>query len=240
MAIREISYNGKIFSLNYELKNPKCDRAILFLHGWGSNKELMQTAFVKHCSYKSIYLDLPGFGKSPNESVLTTKDYANIVQTFLQDLNVRPDIVVGHSFGGKVATLLEPKMLVLLSSAGIVEKKPLTVRMKIALFKMLKPFGIARLRNLFVSRDAKGMSEAMYETFKNVVNEDFSSHFEKCHSEALIFWGEEDRATSLQSGKKIAKLIKNSTFFPLNGDHYFFLDKGKEICKIVKERYEKL
>ncbi|BAF70203.1 alpha/beta fold hydrolase [Nitratiruptor sp. SB155-2] len=240
MAVREVSYNGNIFSLNYELKNPKCDRTILFLHGWGSNKDLMQTAFVKHCPYKSIYLDLPGFGKSPNESVLTTKDYANIVQTFLQDLNVRPDIVVGHSFGGKVATLLEPKMLVLLSSAGIVEKKPFTVRAKIALFKMLKPFGIVRLRNLFVSQDAKGMSEAMYETFKNVVDEDFSSHFEKCHSEALIFWGEEDRATSLQSGQTIASLIKKSNFFPLKGDHYFFLDKGSEICEIVKERYEKL
>ncbi len=42
----------------------------------------------------------------------------------------------------------------------------------------------------------------MYATFKNVVDEDFSSKFEAFSNNALIFWGEEDRATSLESGKK--------------------------------------
>ncbi len=213
---------------------------LIVLHGWGSNKEVMKSAFGACEGFKKVYIDLPGFGRSSNDYALTTYDYARIIDTFLDSLNLSKDIIVGHSFGGKVATLLAPKLLVLLSSAGIPEPKPLRVRAKIALYKALKPFGIHRLRHLFISQDAKGMSEHMYETFKNVVNEDFRNHFAAFANRALIFWGEEDRATSLQSGKEIARLIKKSSFYPLAGDHYFFLRHSAFICKKVREEYEKL
>ena len=35
--------------------------------------------------------------------------------------------IVGHSFGGKVGVLLNPKELILLSSAGILKKKSLNL-----------------------------------------------------------------------------------------------------------------
>ena len=38
----------------------------------GSNKEIMKQAFGKTLPhYKHIYLDMPGFGKSNNEMILT-------------------------------------------------------------------------------------------------------------------------------------------------------------------------
>lgn len=85
-----------------------------------------------------------------------------------------------------------------------------------------------KIRELFVSLDAQGMSHVMYETFKNVVDEDFEVEFSKSQSKALCFWGKEDTATPLYTGEKIAKLIKNSLFYPLEGDHYFFL-KHKDL-----------
>ncbi|BCD62470.1 2-hydroxy-6-oxohepta-2,4-dienoate hydrolase [Nitratiruptor sp. YY08-26] len=238
MAQREVRYQDRNFSISYTMEG-KGETAII-LHGWGSNKEIMQSAFKGCKEFRKIYIDLPGFGRSPNNSILTTADYAQIVEIFLDSLNIPKNIVIGHSFGGKVATLLKPKMLVLLSSAGIVEPKPLRIRAKIALFKLLKPFGIGRLRNFFIAQDAKGMSQNMYETFKNVVNEDFRSSFASFNGKALIFWGKDDKATSLQSGKEIAKLIKNSSFYPLQGDHYFFLHQAPFICQTIKEEYEKL
>ena len=80
-----------------------------------------------------------------------------------------------------------------------------------------------KIRSLFVAPDAQGMSHAMYETFKNVVDEDFESHFTMSQSRALLFWGKEDTATPLYTGEKIASLIQNSQFYPLDGDHFFFL-----------------
>ena len=239
MAIRTVEYKKRQYELFYEMVNGN-GPTVLFLHGWGSGKEVMKRAFSSVDGWCSLYLDMPGFGKSPNDSVLTTQDYANIVRLFLQSLDKRPQIVVGHSFGGKVATLLEPKLLVLLSSAGIPVAKPWSVRAKIWLYKALKPLGGAKLKSLFVSKDAKGMSEAMYETFKRVVDEDFSERFASFDKDALLFWGREDRATPLECGQKIASLIPKSELIVLDGDHFFFLDKGDQIMEKVRERYEKL
>jgi len=239
LAKREIKYGENRFELAYEIKNLDKQRTILFLHGWGSNKEVMQSAFKERFEdFRHIYLDMPGFGKSTCAAPLKTKDYAAITEEFLSGLNINPDIIIGHSFGGKVATLLGPKLLVLLSSAGIVWKKPFKIRAKIAIFKLLKPFG--RFRNFFVSQDVRGMDEVMYKTFKNVVDEDFEKVFENYEGNAVLFWGKDDSATPLKSGEKIDGLIKESSLHIFEGDHYFFLKKGLEIEKKVKEEYEKL
>jgi len=236
MAIKEISYRGKKFKLSYEMVNPIAKESIVVLHGWGSNKEIMKQAFGKELKeYRHIYLDMPGFGASANEMILTTEDYGKIVELFLETLNVKPLVVMGHSFGGKVATLLNRPYLVLLSSAGVVTKKPWSVKIKIATFKFLKPLGMKRIRELFVAPDVQGMSHEMYETFKNVVDEDFEAQFTKSKSKALCFWGIDDTATPLYTGEKISKLIENSKLYPLEGDHFFFLKHANFIANEVEK-----
>jgi pimeloyl-ACP methyl ester carboxylesterase len=235
MALKEINYKEQLFKLSYEIINPSQKESLLVLHGWGSNKEIMKQAFSKELKeYKHFYLDMPGFGASSNDMILTTKDYAEIVKLFLETLHSEPKIVMGHSFGGKVATLLNTPYLVLLSSAGVVTVKPWSVKVKIATFKLLKPLGFAKIRELFIAPDAKNMSHEMYETFKNVVDEDFESEFAKSQSRALCFWGIDDTATPLYTGEKIAGLIKNSKFYPLEGDHFFFLKHAGFIAHEIK------
>ena len=237
MALKEIRYRDNRFKLSYEIVNSDKQIDILILHGWGSNKEIMKQAFGNELNrYRQIYLDLPGFGSSSNDMILTTKDYANIVSLFIEIIKANPTAIMGHSFGGKVATLLNPKYLILLSSAGIKTKKPWSVKVKIATFKLLKPLGFGKIRELFVSSDAKGMSHEMYETFKNVVDEDFRDEFAKYRGNALLFWGEEDTATPLYTGKIVASLIKNSNFYPLSGDHFFFLKHAKFIGNEIKSK----
>ena len=237
MASKEITYKEQAFQLSYELVNPTQDEVLLVLHGWGSNKEIMKQAFGKLLpDYKHIYLDMPGFGKSSNEMILTTEDYAKIVQLFLDEFKVKAKIAMGHSFGGKVSTLLKTPCLVLLSSAGIVTEKPWSVKVKIATFKLLKPLGFAKIRQLFMAPDAQGMSHEMYETFKNVVDEDFEDSFSASKSKALCFWGIEDTATPLYTGEKIAGLIANSEFYPLDGDHFFFLKHANFIADTLTQK----
>ncbi|MDY0195685.1 MAG: alpha/beta hydrolase [Sulfurovaceae bacterium] len=236
MAAKELHYDGHIFTIIYDIVNPTSLDTIVILHGWGSNKEIMKQAFGKLMpNLKHIYIDMPGFGRSTNHTVLNTQDYAGIIQKFLDYIEVKPKIIVGHSFGGKVATLLNPPCLVLLSSSGILVPKSWSVKVKISLFKMLKPLGFGKLRSIFVSKDVKGMSHEMYETFKNVVNEDFESQFANFKNTALLFWGKEDTATPLWTAKKIHSIMSNSILYPLSGDHYFFLKHTPFIAKTITE-----
>ena len=234
MAAKEVKYGGKIYRISYEIVNPANKDVALFLHGWGANKEIMKKAFGTYFKdFRHVYVDMPGFGASSMHGALATKDYAKIMKSFLEELGASPKIIFGHSFGGKVATLLNPEYLALLSSAGIVAKKPLWVRFKIALFKFLKLFGLGFLYKFFATKDVKGMSKTMYETLKNVVDEDFSSKFADFGGKAFIFWGEEDKATPLKSGERVSRLIKNSEFHALKGDHFFFLLHARYIDGVV-------
>ena len=234
MAVKEIKYGGKIYRISYETINPANKDVALFLHGWGANKEIMKKAFGAYFKdFRHVYVDMPGFGASSMHGALATKDYAKIIKSFLDELGTSPKIIFGHSFGGKVATLLNPEYLALLSSAGIVAKKPLWVRFKIALFKFLKLFGLGFLYKFFATKDVKGMSKTMYETLKNVVDEDFSSKFADFGGKAFVFWGEEDKATPLKSGERVSRLIKNSEFHALKGDHFFFLLHARYIDGVV-------
>ena len=234
MAVKEVKYGGKIYRISYETVNPARKDVALFLHGWGANKEIMKKAFGTYFKdFRHVYVDMPGFGASSMHGALATKDYAKIIKSFLDELGASPKIIFGHSFGGKVATLLNPEYLALLSSAGIVAKKPLWVRFKIALFKFLKLFGLGFLYKFFATKDVKGMSKTMYETLKNVVDEDFSSKFADFGGKAFVFWGEEDKATPLKSGERVSRLIKNSEFHALKGDHFFFLLHARYIDGVV-------
>ncbi|MGW8169771.1 MAG: alpha/beta fold hydrolase [Sulfurovaceae bacterium] len=236
MAVKELNHGGHIFTIAYDIVNPTISDNIVILHGWGSNKEIMKQTFGKLMpKMRHIYIDMPGFGRSTNHAVLTTQDYANVIQKFLDYLEVKPKIIIGHSFGGKVATLLNPPCLVLLSSSGILVPKSWSVRVKIALFKALKPFGFGKLRSFFASKDVQGMSHEMYETFKNVVNEDFESQFANFQNTAFLFWGKEDTATPLWTARKIHSIMSNSILYPLGGDHYFFLKHAPFIAKTITD-----
>lgn len=185
--------------------------------------------------FRHVYIDLPGFGNSTCNRPLVTEDYANILELFLAQINANQDhMILGHSFGGKVALLLNPQILILVGSAGIPVPKPLKVQAKIALFKMLKSVGLAKLRSMFVAEDAKQLSEIMYQTFKNVVNEDMSSDFKAYSGKALLCWGKDDTATPLYTAEKMTELIKDSRLVVFEGDHYFFMKQAAEVAKEVE------
>ena len=234
MASKEIVFQDQCYKIGYELINPACSKSLLILHGWGANRDIMKKAFANNLpDFCHIYVDLPGFGRSTIHRPLCTKDYQAILMHFLEALGRTPETIMGHSFGGKVATLLHPKRLVLLSSAGIVPKKPLTVRFKIALFKCLKALGGAKFYKLFATKDVEGMNQVMYETLKNVVDEDMRQEFINYSGESFIFWGMDDKATPLKSGESIHSYMKNSEFFPLQGDHFFFLLHAQFISGVI-------
>jgi len=240
MAIKSIQYNTHTLDVSYEILNPTANVDLIVLHGWGSNKELMKKSFAPHMSaFRHIYIDLPGFGKSTCNVTLSTTDYARIVELLMIHINASKDIILGHSFGGKIALILNPKVLVLVGSAGIFIPKPLKIKAKIALFKTAKMVGLSKFRSLFVAEDAKALSEPMYQTFKSVVDEDFTTEFSAYNGKALLCWGREDTATPLSSGEKINELIEDSTLEVYDGDHYFFMQNAEGLSAKIEATFLK-
>ena len=77
MALKQISYDNNNFNISYEIINPIQKDVIVFLHGWGSNKEIMKQAFENRFQdFKHIYVDMAGFGKSSCDVVLDTYKYS--------------------------------------------------------------------------------------------------------------------------------------------------------------------
>ena len=238
MAVKSVQHNQHIYNISYEIVNPNASIDIIILHGWGSNKNLMKQSFSPFMdTFRHVYIDLPGFGGSTCSSALTTADVARIIELFMVQINASKDIILGHSFGGKVALLLEPKVLVLVSSAGIFVPKSLKVKIKIILFKSLKFFGLSKFRSFFVAEDAKELSEYMYQTFKNVVNEDFEKEFSLYDGKALLFWGKDDTATPLHSAEKIKSVVKDSKLEVYEGDHYFFMQNAQDITQKIENGF---
>lgn len=237
MAKKWVTLNEKEFEIAYIFINNDAQKNLVFLHGWGSNKELMKIAFQNvFKDFNHFYIDMPGFGDSPNNYVIATTDYARVVNEFIRSIGIQTSSVtmVGHSFGGKVALLCECNEIILLNSAGIPTPKSLKTKLKILLAKICKRLKIKS--KCLRSADVMRLSETMYKVFKLVVDEDFSDNFARCTKKTIIFWSEKDAATPLKSGQKIASLIKNNRFFILTGDHYAFLSFGK----IIDEKYHSL
>lgn len=195
----------------------------------------MKHAFSSHLKqFRHIYIDMPGFGNSTCNMALNTEDYATILESFLSMIEADKTVIVGHSFGGKVATLLQPDVLVLVASAGILVPKPFKVRAKIALFKLLKFIRLSALRRFFVAPDAQGLTPVMYETFKNVVNEDFTEKFRAFKGLALLCFGRQDTATPLWTAYKMAEVMDNARVVEFDGDHYFFLEQSASVAKEIE------
>ena len=89
MASRAVKYGSDEYEISYEVVNPKASKTVLFLHGWGANKEIMKKAFGSYLSeFCHVYIDMPGFGKSSIFKPLKTNDYAKIVANFCDELGI--------------------------------------------------------------------------------------------------------------------------------------------------------
>ena len=102
-------YEG--IKVNYKDFGQSDKEAIVYLHGWGQNIEMMEPIAKPFTdNNRLIIIDLPGFGASeePN-TVWSLEDYAKMVNSLLESLNIKEPNLIGHSFGGKISLLYASK-----------------------------------------------------------------------------------------------------------------------------------
>ncbi|MBO5121526.1 MAG: alpha/beta hydrolase [Bacilli bacterium] len=248
----------KDITIYYE-KHGNSKNTILILPGWGNTRETFHHIINNFKNNYTIYiLDYPGLGNSPiPNKTLTIYDYTEIIIDFMEKLNIINPIIIAHSFGGRITSLLtgyykhKVEKLILIDIAGIKPKKTLKKLIKEKIYKLKKKiiklfpkkkqnYLYQKLLKKYASPDYLSLPPTMHETFKNIVNEDLTKHFKNIKEETLLIWGENDQDTPLQDAYKIKSLIKNSALIILkNGNHYSYLNYPILVNNIIYEFIKK-
>lgn len=222
-------------------------KTVVLLHGWRDNLQNFVSLY-SHLKkdFKVFSIDLPGFGKSdlPN-TVWNTSDYAHLIMSFFEQLQIKNPILIGHSFGGKISTQIATSIpldkLVLVNSSGIKPTRKLSYYFKVMPRKIAKkivekiiPKKIANhiiefSKKRIGSDDYRNASGIIREILIKTVNDDVRSFLPNIKTPTLLIWGENDKETPVSSGKLMSKLIPNSKLIILkNTGHFPYLEKFDE------------
>lgn len=212
---------------------------LIFLHGWGGSiLSFLSIAKSLGHSYRVTIVDFAGFGDTPEpKRPMTVFDYADEVLEIMNKTGIISAILVGHSFGGRVALEIASKhsylvdKLVLVSSAGLKPKRGLKYYLKVAIHKTLKKMGKKGLKG---SSDFENLSPVMKETFKNIVNYDQRKLLKYIVCPTAIFWSRTDLETKPFMAEIFNKEIKDSALFWLDGGHFCYLQDRVKFVSILK------
>lgn len=110
---KQFIFNDDI-TINYETKG-KGKTDIIFLHGFGASLRTWDDIinFFPEDKYKMYLIDLMGYGFSskPEKEFYTLDRQAEIVLSFIQEMELKDFILIGHSYGGGTALMIQLKIM---------------------------------------------------------------------------------------------------------------------------------
>lgn len=234
--------NVKIDNINLEYIKEGRGRDLVLLHGWGQNKEMMLPLLNNlkedFCCYS---FDLPGFGKSNvPDKVFTVYDYASLLNKAFKELGINKPIIVGHSFGGKIALVMGSKYdvesLVLLASPAFRSATSIKTKILKAIKKLPFMDNLAeKAKKIIGSADYKNASGVMREILISTVNTDITEDLKKITVPSLFIFGTKDEAVSLNDAYKMTNLVQDGALIKLpEGTHYAYLEFLGQVTAIIK------
>ena len=212
---------------------------VVLLHGWGQNIEMMD--FIgKHLENCRVTIfDLPGFGKALEPKyAMNVTNYADWLNLCLCMMKIRNPILVGHSFGGRVAVKYASKFpteKVVLLATPIIRRKH-RLNLKEVLYKVVKGTALEDVvRKKVGSTDYNNASQMMRDILVRVVNEDLLSDAKKINSPTILLAGTKDTAVSLDDTYEVALQMKDAAVIEQHGTHYAYLENIDQTCVIINE-----
>lgn len=230
-------------NINYTQYGNKDGKNIVLLHGWGQNIEMMDP--IGKRLEKDFYItniDLPGHGKSDEPiKEYNIYDYYEVVKELLNKLNVKNPILIGHSFGGRIAIIYASKekvdKLVLLASPFKKSNsdKSLKVRIlkflnKVPVINKLAPY----MKKKIGSRDYKAASPMMRKILVNTVNEDLEKCLKDIRIPTLLIWGTNDKEASIEDARHAEDIMENAGLVVYEGcSHYAYLERLDQTIRVL-------
>jgi len=247
------------YNINYKITG-EGENYVVILQGWGTKLEVYDSvANTINSKYKVVQFDFPGFGGSDEPREAWNVDaYADFFVKFMEKLNIKRAVLLGHSYGGRVIIKLtardnlpfEIEKIILMDSAGIMPKRSLKSKLKVRKFKLLKklfsikliykmcPDIIDEWKNKQGSEDYRNASPIMKKCMVMAVNEDLTDLLPGIDKEVLLIWGDLDTATPISDAKKMEELIPNSGLAVIKGTgHFSFLENPGVFAGIMRSYF---
>jgi pimeloyl-ACP methyl ester carboxylesterase len=225
LALRSF-LDGALFAEVYGEGPPK----VLALHGWGRRGR--DFAMVLE-GFSGLAPDLPGFGATPAPVEVVGADaYADIVSGLLDSFD-RPPVLVGHSFGGRVAVCLAAKHpgrvgpLVLTGVPLIRDQRGKTPAIGYRMIRGLNRIGIIsngrleREKRRRGSADYRAATGVMRDILVKVVNESYEEQLSRLNGPVRLIWGEDDHEVPVSVAEMAKSLIKGASIEVLPGIGHF-------------------
>ena len=214
--------SGRLFGTSHGTGTPW----VLALHGWRRDHHDFDAALR---GMDALAVDLPGFGATPEpDSAWGAGEYAAAVEPVLDELQ-RPAVLLGHSFGGRVAVHLAARRpdavggLVLTGVPLIRRAGAGRPALSFRLARTLNRWGVVSdarmdaLREQHGSEDYRAARGVMRQVFVRVVNESYEDQLRAVTCPVELVWGEDDTAAPLAVAEQAAALLRHATLTRLAG-----------------------
>ena len=226
---------------------------VLLLHGWGVTASLYHLV-IGHLAtrYRVVAPDLPGFGGSQEPSApWCVADYADFIKAFAAGVGVEEAVLVGHSYGCRIAIrLLADKALpvkkaVFMGAAGVKPRRSLWFYIRQAGYKCGRwflslppvkkcfPGALDNLRNRRASADYRNASPVMRQTLVRSIGEDLTPLLPAVAVPVLLLFGDSDTATPVYMGRVMESRIPDAGLVILHGGHYAFAEQWGQCSRIL-------
>lgn len=196
---------------------------VVWLHGWARSSEDFGAAAreLAQRGVASVALDLPGFGASaPPDVAGGARYYAELVLPALRAIAQEPVVLVGHSFGGCVSTVMASSHPELVRSIVIVAapllrvSAPSRASWRYRMARWLHSKGVVNDARMEAARQKHGSSDyrrargVMRDVLVMSVSESYEVELARLHVPVVFLWGADDLDVPFEVAKRSAALVE--------------------------------
>ena len=199
---------------------------VVALHGWGRTGADFSGLLA---GLDALAIHLPGFGPAgAPDTVWGTDDYARLVADAIEPLG--PVVVVGHSFGGRIAVRLaatRPELVkaLVLTGAPLVRLAPAAKpKVSYRIAKSLNRIGLIPDSVMEARRAKAGSADynaaqgIMRDIMVKTVNENYDDDLARINVPTWLVWGENDTAAPTAAGKIASERIRGAHWTVVPGE----------------------
>lgn len=206
---------GSLFAERFGSGSPR----VLALHGWARRGADFAAALE---GLDALAIDLPGFGASPPPATaMGAAGYAELIGA-AWELFDAPPVMVGHSFGGRVAVTRQAhhpgsaRGLVVTASPLV---RPAPGRRPTLAYRIIRlgnrigvvsDAALERQRRRRGSNDYRSASGVMREVLVATVNESYEDELSKLGVPVHLLWGADDTEVPVGVATEAARIVESS------------------------------
>ncbi len=238
MALKAFA-DGRLFAQVYGDSPPK----VVALHGWGRRATDFDRVLA---GLDAVAFDLPGFGASPApRAVCGSREYAEMLAPEFEGF-ARMPVVVGHSFGGRVAVRLAglvPLSGLVLTGVPLVRDSPPrlpSLRYRAARLAnrvgVFSDDGMEQLRRRTGSADYRAATGVMRDVLVTAVNESYADELSVIDVPVTMVWGGGDGEVPVSVAERASAVIAKATLEVVPGvGHHVPLEAPERLRAAIEE-----